>query len=71
MGEGVDWAAMRDRRFAEPGAAEAYDAARLDYERTRAERHGLFDQVDAEDAGPHEARNRFTSADVDWLDPLV
>jgi ribosome-binding protein aMBF1 (putative translation factor) len=27
-----DWAAMRERRMAEPGAAEAYDAARLAFE---------------------------------------
>lgn len=25
MGDGTDWAALRDRRMAEPGAAEAYD----------------------------------------------
>jgi len=27
--ERVDWASLRDRRMAEPGAAEAYGAARL------------------------------------------
>jgi ribosome-binding protein aMBF1 (putative translation factor) len=32
MAERTDWAAMRDRRMAEPGAAEAYDAARLAFE---------------------------------------
>ena len=32
MGERGDWAAMRERRMAEPGAAEAYDAARLAFE---------------------------------------
>ncbi|MGC9669318.1 helix-turn-helix domain-containing protein [Planosporangium sp. 12N6] len=32
MDERTDWAAMRDRRMAEPGAAEAYDAARLAFE---------------------------------------
>lgn len=38
MGERADWAAMRDRRMAEPGAAEAYDAARLAFELGRAVR---------------------------------
>jgi ribosome-binding protein aMBF1 (putative translation factor) len=32
MGERTDWAALRDRRMAEPGAAEAYDATRLAFE---------------------------------------
>ena len=32
MSDRADWAAMRDRRMAEPGAAEAYDAARLAFE---------------------------------------
>ena len=38
MSEGVGWAAMRDRRMAEPGAAEAYDAARLAFELGRSVR---------------------------------
>ena len=33
-----DWAPMRERRMAEPGAAEAYDAARLAFELGRAVR---------------------------------
>ena len=33
-----DWAAIRERRMAEPGAAEAYDAARLAFELGRAVR---------------------------------
>lgn len=32
MNERGDWAELRDRRLAEPGAAEAYDATRLAYE---------------------------------------
>jgi len=32
MSEGGGWAAMRERRLAEPGAAEAYDAARLAFD---------------------------------------
>lgn len=32
MDERGDWAELRDRRLAEPGAAEAYDATRLAYE---------------------------------------
>ncbi|WP_306214568.1 helix-turn-helix domain-containing protein [Actinoplanes sp. RD1] len=32
MSERGDWAAMRERRMAEPGAAEAYEAARLAFE---------------------------------------
>jgi ribosome-binding protein aMBF1 (putative translation factor) len=32
MNERADWTELRDRRLAEPGAAEAYDAARLAYE---------------------------------------
>src|SRR5262245_47023139 len=31
MTERSDWADLRDRRLAEPGAAEAYDAARVAY----------------------------------------
>jgi ribosome-binding protein aMBF1 (putative translation factor) len=38
MDERTDWATMRDRRMAEPGAAEAYDAARLAFELGRAVR---------------------------------
>ncbi|MCZ7419989.1 helix-turn-helix transcriptional regulator [Verrucosispora sp. WMMA2121] len=36
MGERVDWASLRERRMAEPGAAEAYDATRLAFELGRA-----------------------------------
>jgi ribosome-binding protein aMBF1 (putative translation factor) len=32
MAERTDWQQLRDRRMAEPGAAEAYDATRLAYE---------------------------------------
>lgn len=32
MAEHVGWRELRDRRMAEPGAAEAYEAARLAYE---------------------------------------
>lgn len=38
MSDGGGWAAMRDRRLAEPGAAEAYDAARLAFELGRSVR---------------------------------
>ena len=38
MGDRADWGAIRDRRMAEPGAAEAYDGARLAYELGRAVR---------------------------------
>lgn len=38
MVERSDWTSMRDRRMAEPGAAEAYDAARLAFELGRAVR---------------------------------
>lgn len=38
MGEGGDWAALRERRLAEPGAAEAYEAARLAFELGRSVR---------------------------------
>ncbi|HET9518960.1 MAG TPA: helix-turn-helix transcriptional regulator [Actinoplanes sp.] len=38
MGEPTEWSAFRDRRMAEPGAAEAYDAARLAFELGRAVR---------------------------------
>lgn len=32
MGDRTEWSAMRARRMVEPGAAEAYDAARLAFE---------------------------------------
>ena len=32
MAERTDWKALRDRRMSEPGAQEAYQAARLAYE---------------------------------------
>jgi len=32
MAQRSDWCELRDRRMAEPGAAEAYDAARLAFE---------------------------------------
>ena len=32
MSERSDWQDLRDRRMAEPGAAEAYEHARLAYE---------------------------------------
>ncbi|MBQ1048102.1 helix-turn-helix transcriptional regulator [Micromonospora sp. C51] len=32
MGGRSDWASLRERRMAEPGAAEAYDATRLAFE---------------------------------------
>ncbi|ROO62604.1 helix-turn-helix protein [Micromonospora sp. Llam0] len=38
MGEGGGWAALRERRLAEPGAAEAYEAARLAFELGRSVR---------------------------------
>jgi ribosome-binding protein aMBF1 (putative translation factor) len=38
MSESSGWAAMRERRMAEPGAAEAYDAARLAFELGRSVR---------------------------------
>jgi ribosome-binding protein aMBF1 (putative translation factor) len=38
MSEGSGWAAIRERRMAEPGAAEAYDAARLAFELGRSVR---------------------------------
>ena len=51
-----DWAAMRDRRMDEPGAAEAYDAARLAFELGRSvrelrERQGLTQTQLARAAG--------------------
>ena len=38
VGESKDWAALRDRRMAEPGAERAYEAARLAYELGRSVR---------------------------------
>lgn len=38
MTDRSDWGALRERRMAEPGAAEAYDAARLAYELGRSVR---------------------------------
>jgi len=38
MSEGGGWAEMRERRMAEAGAAEAYDAARLAFELGRSVR---------------------------------
>lgn len=32
MSEHTDWRQLRDRRMSEPGATEAYEAARLSYE---------------------------------------
>lgn len=32
MNDRTDWRRLRDRRMAEPGAAEAYEAARLAYD---------------------------------------
>lgn len=38
MAERADWATLREQRMSEPGAAEAYDAARLAFELGRAVR---------------------------------
>ena len=38
MGDRADWAELRERRMAEPGAAETYEAARLAYELGRSVR---------------------------------
>lgn len=38
MGDGGGWAAMRERRMAEPGAEEAYEAARLAFDLGKAVR---------------------------------
>lgn len=38
MSEHGDWELLRERRLAEEGGAEAYDAARLDYELGRTAR---------------------------------
>jgi hypothetical protein len=35
MNERSEWADLRDRRLAEPGAAQAYEAARVAYETVR------------------------------------
>lgn len=56
MGDGESWEAMRERRMAEPGATEAYEAARLAFELGRAvrelrERHGWSQTRLAEESG--------------------
>jgi ribosome-binding protein aMBF1 (putative translation factor) len=56
VGERADWAALRDRRMGEPGAAEAYEAARLAFELGRAvrelrERQGCSQSQLAQRAG--------------------
>lgn len=38
MSERSDWSTLRDRRMAEPGAADAYEAARLAFDLGRAVR---------------------------------
>ena len=38
MSDRADWSQLRERRMAEPGAAEAYDASRLAFELGRAVR---------------------------------
>lgn len=38
MGERASWQELRDRRMAEPGAAEAYEVARLSFELGKAAR---------------------------------
>lgn len=38
MGDRADWSELRNRRMSEPGAAEAYDVARLAYELGRSAR---------------------------------
>ncbi|GAA0952365.1 helix-turn-helix transcriptional regulator [Nonomuraea longicatena] len=38
MAERADWTELRERRLSEPGAAEAYEAARLAFELGRAVR---------------------------------
>ncbi|GIJ30142.1 hypothetical protein Vqi01_53040 [Micromonospora qiuiae] len=39
MADRVDWNDLRERRMAEPGVAEAYDAARLAFELGQEVRH--------------------------------
>jgi ribosome-binding protein aMBF1 (putative translation factor) len=39
VAERSDWAGLRDRRLSEPGAREAYQAARLAFELGRTVRH--------------------------------
>jgi ribosome-binding protein aMBF1 (putative translation factor) len=56
MGERGDWAELRERRMAEPGAADAYSAARLAFElglsvRELRERRGWSQAQLAEAAG--------------------
>jgi hypothetical protein len=52
MSERSSWKTLRDRRMSEPGAAEAYHAAKLAYElgrtvRALREQHGWRQQSDA------------------------
>jgi ribosome-binding protein aMBF1 (putative translation factor) len=54
--ERSDWGALRERRMAEPGAAEAYEAARLAFElgrrvRELREKHGWSQTRLATEAG--------------------
>ncbi len=44
--ERTDWAGLRDRRLPEPGAAEAYDAARLAFELDRAVRQMRLNELE-------------------------
>jgi len=56
MSERTEWAQLRDRRMTEPGAAGAYDAAKLAFDLGRAvrelrEQHGWSQAQLAEAAG--------------------
>jgi ribosome-binding protein aMBF1 (putative translation factor) len=56
MTERTDWTQLRDRRMTEPGAADAYDAAKLAFDLGRAvrelrERHGWSQAQLAHSAG--------------------
>jgi ribosome-binding protein aMBF1 (putative translation factor) len=56
MGERKDWTELREQRLAEPGAADAYEAARLAFELGRAvrelrEQHGWSQTQLAQAAG--------------------
>lgn len=56
MGDRTDWRDLRDRRMSEPGAKEAYEAARLAFElgaavRELREQHGWTQAQLAEAAG--------------------
>ena len=58
MGERADWGELRQRRMAEPGAAEEYAAARLAFELGRSvrelrERRGWSQTQLAQAAGRH------------------